>query len=82
MNPLNETDVARRQAPNWSGRLGNLAAASPAIRPEAAFPHIDTAPPAALPARLSAILNYLQQRHQRRQRSADKHRAQEFVMAP
>jgi hypothetical protein len=80
MNPLNETDVARQQARSWSGRLGNLAAASPATRPGAAFDQLDAPPP--LPPRLLSILNYLRQRHQRREHAADKLRANEFVMAP
>jgi hypothetical protein len=81
MNALNETDVARQQARSWSGRLGSLAAELPVIRPEAASPQLAAAP-AALPARLSAILGHFRQRHQRRQQAADQLRAQEFVMAP
>jgi hypothetical protein len=81
MKPANETDLARQQARTWSGRLGNLAAEVPATRPRAAFTQPE-APPAALPARLSLILNYLRQRAQRREHAADKLRANEFMMAP
>jgi hypothetical protein len=81
MNPLNETDVARGQARNWSGRLGNLAAGNSAARPRAAPLRLDTLS-SAFPPCLSAILNHLRQRHQRRQQAAEKLRAQEFVMAP
>jgi hypothetical protein len=80
MTPLNETDVARQQARSWSGRLGNLAAASPTTRPEAAFTQLDAPPP--LPTRLLSILDNLRQRHQRQEDAADKLRAQEFMMAP
>jgi hypothetical protein len=82
MNLLTVNDPALEDARTWSGRLGHLAAASPATRPEAAFTQLDSAPPAALPTRLSAILNHLRQRHQRQEHAADKLRAQEFVMAP
>jgi hypothetical protein len=81
MNPLNETDVARQRGRSWSGRLGNLAAELPAIRPEAAFNQL-SAPPAAFLTRLAAIFNHLRQRHQRREHAADKLRAQEFIMGP
>ena len=80
MNLLNENVAASQDARSWSGRLGNLAAALPATRPEAPFPQLDAPPP--LPARLSAILNYLRQRHQRREHVANKLRANEFMMAP
>jgi len=82
MNPLNETDVSRQQARSWSGRLGSLAATSPAVRPEAPFPQLDSRHPAAFPTRLLSILDNLRQRHQRREHAADKLRANEFVMAP
>jgi hypothetical protein len=81
MNPLNETDVAMQQARTWSERLGSLAAELPATRHYAALTQLGT-PPAALPTRLTSILNHLRQRHQRRQHAADKLRANEFVMAP
>jgi hypothetical protein len=80
MNPLNETDVSRQQARSWSGRLGSLAAASPAVRPGAAFDQLDAPPP--LPTRLLSILDNLRQRHQRQQHAAAKLRANEFMMAP
>jgi hypothetical protein len=82
MNLLNENDAARHDARTWSGRLGNLAAELPAVRPGAAFTHLDSALPSALPARLSLILDRFRQRHQRQQHAADKLRANEFVMAP
>ena len=81
MKPANETAVSRQQARSWSGRLGNLAAASPATRSEAAFPQLDNAPP-PLPTRLLSILDNLRQRHQRREHAADKLRANEFMTAP
>jgi len=81
MSPLNETDMARQQARSWSEQIGNLAAELPATRPEAAFTQLGT-PPAALPTRLSWILNHLRQRHQRREHAADKLRANEFIMGP
>jgi hypothetical protein len=82
MNLLTDSDAARQAARSWSGRLGNLAAELPLIRPEAAVTKLDTTPPSALPARLSAILLHLRQRHQRQEHAADKLRAQEFVMGP
>jgi hypothetical protein len=82
VNPLNETDEARQQARTWSGRLGTLAAELPAIRLGAPFNQLDATPLAALPTRLTSILNHLRQRAQRRQEAADKLRAQEFIMAP
>jgi hypothetical protein len=81
MNPLNETDVARQQARSWSEQIGNLAAASPTTRTGTALDQLD-ATPAALPTRLTLILNHLRQRHQRGQHAADKLRAQEFIMGP
>ena len=81
MSPLHETDLARQQARAWSGQLGALAAASPATRPGAPFTQLN-APPSALPARLSAILDHLRQRARTREQAADKLRANEFVMAP
>jgi hypothetical protein len=81
MNPLNENDRSRQAARAWSEHLGNLAAASPAVRPGAAFAQLD-APPSALTPRLSAIPNLLGQRRQRQEQAADKLRAQEFIMGP
>jgi hypothetical protein len=77
MNLLNENDRSRQAARAWSGRLGTLAAASPAVRPGAAFDQLDVPPP--LPTRLSLILNHLRQRAQRREYAADKLRANEFM---
>jgi hypothetical protein len=82
MNLLNANDTARQAARSWSERLGSLAAASPSLRPAAALAQLDTAPPAALPARLSSILHHLRQRAQRREHAADKLRAQEFLTGP
>jgi hypothetical protein len=81
MTLLNDNHTARQDARGWSGRLGSLAAELPATRPEATFTQLG-ALPAALPTRLTLILNQLRQRHQRREHAADKLRAQEFVMAP
>jgi hypothetical protein len=77
-----DSDAARQAARTWSGRLGTLAAASPAVRPGAALTQLGAALPPALPIRLAPILNHLRQRHQRRQHAADELRAEEFVMAP
>jgi hypothetical protein len=77
MNMLNENDTIRQQATTLSARLGNLAASSSAIRPQAAFDQLDSAP--TLPTRLSSILDHLRQRAQRREHAADKLRAQEFM---
>jgi hypothetical protein len=81
MNLLNENDRSRQAARAWSERLGSLAAASPATRPEATFLLLDKAPP-PLPTRLLSILDNLRQRHQEREHAADKLRANEFMMAP
>jgi hypothetical protein len=81
MNPLHDSDLARQQARAWSEHLGTLAAASPAVRPGAAFTQLGT-PPSALPTRWLSILDNLRQRHQRQQDAADKLRVQEFIMAP
>jgi len=72
---FNENDPVRQAARSWSGRLGNLAATSPIIQSEATFPQPDT----ALPARLSSILTRLQHRAQRREHTASKLRANEFL---
>jgi hypothetical protein len=80
MKLLNENDKARQDARSWSGRLGDLAASSPAVRSEAAFDQPDA--PLPLSTRLSSILNHLRQRARRRQDAAEKLRAQEFVMGP
>jgi hypothetical protein len=82
MNLLTVNDPVLEDARSWSRRLGNLAAASPAVRPGAALTQFDAPPPADLPTRLTLILDHLRQRHQRRQHAADKLRAEEFVMAP
>jgi hypothetical protein len=77
MNMPNDNDTITHQARSWSQRLGNLAAASSAIRPQAAFPQLGaiTAPP----TRLSSILDHFRQRARRREHAADKLRAQEFM---
>jgi hypothetical protein len=80
VNLFHENDTARQYARSWSERLGTLAAASPATRPEAAFDQLDAPPP--LPTRLLSILDHLRQRHQRQQHAADKLRANEFMTAP
>jgi hypothetical protein len=74
---LNDNDTITQQARTFSERLGNLAAASSARRPAAAFNQLDaiTAPP----TRLSTILDHFRQRAQRREHAADKLRAQEFM---
>jgi hypothetical protein len=77
MTVLNGKDDAR-QAANWSGRLGRLAAELPAIRPEVALTSLDTVS-LSFPTRLSAILNHLRGRWQRQQETAEKLRAQEFL---
>jgi hypothetical protein len=77
MNLLNVNDPALEGARTWSGRLGTLAAASPATRPGAAFTQLDAPPP--LPTRLSWVLNHLRQRARRREHAADKLRADEFM---
>jgi hypothetical protein len=82
MSLLNENDRARQAARTWSGKLGSLAAELPATRPDAAFNPLDTAPPFALPTRLSSILNYLRQQARRRESAADKLRANEFMAGP
>jgi hypothetical protein len=82
MNPLHDSDLASQQARAWSGRLGSLAATSPATGPDAGFTQLDSRHPAAFPARLLSILDNLRQRAQRRQQAADKLSANEFMMAP
>jgi hypothetical protein len=77
MNPLN--DAARRDARSWSGRLGSLAAELPAPRPEATISQLGTVSP-TFPTHLSSILEHFRRRHQRQQDTAEKHRAQEFLM--
>jgi hypothetical protein len=78
MNFVNDTDPSRQAARSWSGRLGSLAAAAPAIRPEAASTHLDSAP---LPARWALVLEQLL-RARRREHAADKLRSHEFILAP
>jgi hypothetical protein len=77
MNLLNDNDPIRQQATTLSERLGNLAAASSATRPQAAFNQLDATTP--LPASLSSILDHFRQRARRREHAADKLRAQEFM---
>jgi hypothetical protein len=77
MIPLHANDVTRQQATTLSERLGNLAAASSATRPDAAFNQFDATAP--IPTRLSFILDHFRRRAQRREHAADKLRAQEFM---
>jgi len=78
MNLLYENDPARQAAISLSERLGSLAAKSPAIRPEAAFPQLDPAAPAISP-RLASILQHYRQRAQTRELMHHKLRANEFM---
>jgi hypothetical protein len=82
MNLVGNNVTARQAARTWSEQLGNLAGGRPARGPETAFTQIDTASPAAVPIRLSAVLDHFRLRRQRQQHMADKLRAQEFVMGP
>ena len=71
MNPINDNPA--HQATNWSARIGALAADMP--RKQTGFPPIGQG--AALPPRLSAILDSLRRRHE----SAETLKANHFILA-
>jgi hypothetical protein len=75
MIPLHPNDPSRQSVQAFSERLGSLAAASSATRPEAPAPQLN----AAVTPRLSAALAHFRQRSERRQHAADQLRAQEFM---
>jgi hypothetical protein len=73
MNLVNRNDTAR----TWSERLGNLAAESQPIRPQADVSQIGTQSTAVSP-HLSALLQQLH-RNRRQEQAADKLRVHEFL---
>jgi hypothetical protein len=74
MNTLNDNNLARQQAQDWSSHLGNLAAERSPIDGH------DT--PIPFPSRLAALLDHFRHRHQIREHAVDKLRAHEFMMGP
>lgn len=76
MNSLNENNILKQQARDWSVQLGELAAE----RPSRVFPPSASAGIASpLPSPLAAILTHIRQRNQKREDMEDKMRAAEFM---
>jgi hypothetical protein len=78
MKPLHPTGPTRQSAQAFSERLGSLAAEFPSTQPAPTATQLN-ATPAPLPTRLFALLADFRQRAQRRQETAEKLRAEEFM---